>query len=70
MALTEQQKWLIQRAKDWEQEHLEPPKASDWKGTRGTHWPSYQTVYRAFGSWDAYIALCGWRPRGRGRPSK
>lgn len=31
-------------------------------------YPGVNTILNRFGSWDAFIAACGWEPRGRGRP--
>ena len=59
---------LIELIRDWAAEHGKPPRASDWKGVTDTRWPSYLTVYRAFGSWDEGIKAAGFTPRGRGRP--
>lgn len=71
MALLEKQQWLIDRAKDWADDHEEtPPRVQDWQKVRGTGWPSYLTAVRAFGTWDQFIAACGWTPRGRGKPKK
>jgi hypothetical protein len=61
---------LITLAHEWADEHGFPPTAKDWRGVKGTKWPSYLTCVRVFGSWDAFIQDCGWEPRGRGRPIK
>ena len=62
---------LIAMIKLWAKDHGgSPPRASDWMNVKGTRWPSYLTVVRAFGTWDEGIAAAGFEPRGRGRPLK
>lgn len=60
--------FIIGKILQWSVDHGEPPKVNDWRHVRGTEWPSYLTVIRAFGSWDAGIEAAGYQPRGRGRP--
>ena len=61
---------LVALIQIWAREHGAPPRAADWMNVKGTRWPSYLTVVRAFGSWDAGIEAAGFEPRGRGRPLK
>ena len=60
---------LIEKIRAWAALHDGvPPRIIDWKKVTGTSWPSYLTVIRAFGSWDAAVLQAGFAPRGRGRP--
>jgi len=66
---TAKQEELLRLGREWVEEHdNKPPRAADWRNVRGTKWPSYLTVYRAFGSWDAFVRELGFEPRGVGSP--
>jgi hypothetical protein len=64
--LTVRGRALVDSGRKFEQQNGHPPTARDFKSP----WPSYRTCIREFGSWDNYISVCGWEPRGRGRPRK
>jgi len=60
---------IIGLIRAWSSLHNDcPPRVADWRNVKGTDWPSYLTVIRAFGSWDAAIEAAGFQARGRGRP--
>lgn len=48
------------------------PKVRDYRGVDDVDLdlPSYSTIMRLFGSWDAALKASGWEPRGRGRPRR
>jgi|SRR5581483_1990802 len=70
---------ILQAISDWEVVHGEPPTEVDWNPWYAKRlnrpeiaeqfelangvWPSYQTVIRRFGSWNAAIVAGGFAPR-------
>ena len=51
----------------WHRRHLRAPTVSDWAKAGPDH-PSYPTVMRRFGSWNAGIRAAGLKPRPPGHP--
>lgn len=70
---------LIGRIQEWAERYGSPPAAPDWSPTRARrlndearaerferadgYWPSFETVRRLFGSWNAGMAAAGYGPR-------
>lgn len=53
---------LIRLMQERSRELGRPPTARDFAGVRGTHYPSYLTFIRAFGSFNAAKTAAGFEP--------
>lgn len=57
---------ILDRIREWNGLHGEPPTASGWAAHRandGQPWPSTKNVVTEFGSWNAGITAAGLEPR-------
>jgi hypothetical protein len=64
---------VIAAVQRWEREVGRPPTQADWKGVRGSEWPSSTHTARLFGTWGAALAAAGFplperKPRRKPRP--
>jgi excisionase family DNA binding protein len=52
----------IAAALEWNAKHGDQPSANEWRKATYRH-PANATCIRIFGSWNAFIAACGFTPR-------